>query len=95
MNCTFVAAVRFLSTLVRNAAEGSAGCSTFDGGSVLSYLQTVKAWLDENPSEVLTIVLTNPDNLTLSTLWAPAFEQSGIADLAYVPESLPTIEVSS
>ncbi|KAJ7203070.1 PLC-like phosphodiesterase [Mycena pura] len=64
-------------------------CALFDGGTVLAYLQTVKTWLDANPNEVLTLLFTNPEGLSLPDVWAPAFTQSGIAALAYVPPQNP------
>jgi hypothetical protein len=53
------------------------GCALFDGGTVLAYLTTVKTWLDANPNEVLTLLFTNPEGLSIPGVWAPAFEQSG------------------
>ncbi|KAJ7689923.1 PLC-like phosphodiesterase [Mycena rosella] len=64
-------------------------CDLFDGGAVLDYLTTVKTWLDANPSEVLTLLFTNPEGLSIPDVWAPAFEQSGIASLAYTPSMNP------
>ncbi|KAF7980979.1 hypothetical protein HWV62_5207 [Athelia sp. TMB] len=64
-------------------------CILFDGGPVETYLATVKTWLDANPNEVLTFIFTNPDGLSLPGQWEPAFNASGIADLAYVPPHLP------
>ncbi|EPQ50098.1 PLC-like phosphodiesterase, partial [Gloeophyllum trabeum ATCC 11539] len=61
----------------------------FDGGTVEDYLKTVKAWLDANPNEVLTFVFTNPEGLSIKDQWDPAFQNSGVADLAYVPPSTP------
>lgn len=81
----------------------------FLGGSLLSYLQTVKTFLDNNPNEgkgkpaifcylnliiptslrvvVVTLVVTNPDAISISQYWAPTFQQSGIVPYAYVPSS--------
>ncbi|KAJ7809027.1 PLC-like phosphodiesterase [Mycena leptocephala] len=64
-------------------------CALFDGGTVLAYLTTVKTWLDANPNEVLTLLFTNPEGLSIPGVWAPAFEQSGIASLAYIPPTNP------
>jgi hypothetical protein len=60
-------------------------CLLFDGGKVVDYLKTVKTFLDANPNEVLTFIFTNPEGLDLKTVWAPAFEQSGMDKLAFVP----------
>jgi hypothetical protein len=53
------------------------------------YLKLVKTFLDQNPTEVVTLLFTNPDNLSLTEQWFPAFNDSGVADLAFVPPSLP------
>ncbi|KAK0228204.1 PLC-like phosphodiesterase [Armillaria fumosa] len=63
--------------------------SLFDGGLVVDYLKTVKAWLDNNPNEVLTFLFTNPEGLSLTDIWKPAFDEAGITDLAYVPPTKP------
>ncbi|KAI4526482.1 PLC-like phosphodiesterase [Schizophyllum commune Loenen D] len=64
-------------------------CILFDGGKVVDYLKTVKTWLDANPDEVLTLLFTNPEDVSLTDVWKPAFDDAGITDLAYVPPSLP------
>lgn len=43
-----------------------------------NYLTTVKAFLDANPNEVLTLIFTNPDGLSLTDQWKPAFDNSGL-----------------
>ncbi|PBK77755.1 PLC-like phosphodiesterase [Armillaria solidipes] len=63
--------------------------SLFDGGLVVDYLKTVKGWLDNNPNEVLTFLFTNPEGLSLTDIWKPAFDEAGITDLAYVPPTIP------
>ncbi|KAF7293913.1 Protein-S-isoprenylcysteine O-methyltransferase [Mycena chlorophos] len=60
-------------------------CALFDGGTVLAYLQSVMTWLNNNPNEVITFLFTNPDGLSIPDVWAPVFEQSGIAAVSYVP----------
>ncbi|KAF9552175.1 PLC-like phosphodiesterase [Agrocybe pediades] len=60
-------------------------CSLFDGGTVEAYLKKVKHFLDRHPNEVLTLVLTNPENLSVTKVWEPIFNKTGIADMAYVP----------
>ncbi|KAI0743414.1 PLC-like phosphodiesterase [Daedaleopsis nitida] len=64
-------------------------CLLFDGGSVLDYLKKVNTFLQANPNEVLTLIFTNPEGVSLPDVWAPAFEQSGVAALAFVPPHLP------
>lgn len=86
--------VRLLQGQVHKASDGSlhfchTSCLLFDGGAVSDYLSSVKAYLDANPNEVVTMIFTNPDGLSLPDLWEPAFKSSGISDLAYVPPSTP------
>ncbi|KAJ7210023.1 PLC-like phosphodiesterase [Mycena pura] len=65
-------------------------CGLFNGGAVLAYLQTVKTWLDANPDEVLTLLFTNPEGLSLSDHTSDALSTTtGIAALAYVPPQTP------
>lgn len=61
----------------------------FDGGTVQDYLTKVNTFLKANPNEVLTLIFTNPEGVSLKDVWDPAFQASGIAQLAYVPPSIP------
>ena len=61
----------------------------FDGGSVEDYLKKVNDFMTKNPNEVLTLIFTNPEGASLKDLWDPAFQASGVADLALVPPHLP------
>ncbi|KAL9610140.1 MAG: hypothetical protein Q9167_005141 [Letrouitia subvulpina] len=68
-------------------------CFLADAGPLATYLSTVKRWLDTHPSEVLTLLLTNPDNVSLD-LFAAAFKTSGIDQYAFTtppqsPSPLP------
>ncbi|GLB44418.1 putative plc-like phosphodiesterase [Lyophyllum shimeji] len=64
-------------------------CLLFDGGRVVDYLKLVKSFLDANPNEVLTLLFTNPEGLSVGTVWKPAFDEAGITSLAYVPPIIP------
>ncbi|KAI0674785.1 PLC-like phosphodiesterase [Trametes maxima] len=64
-------------------------CLLFDGGKVEDYLKKVHDFLTANPNEVITLIFTNPEGASLKDLWDPPFQASGIADLAYVPPSIP------
>ncbi|KAH8108106.1 PLC-like phosphodiesterase [Cristinia sonorae] len=64
-------------------------CELFDGGTVKDYLTTVHTFLVNNPNEVITFIFTNPEGVSLPNVWAPAFEASGIADMAFVPPTVP------
>jgi hypothetical protein len=57
----------------------------FDGGKVRNYLSTVKKFLDANPNEVLTFIFTNPEGLSMKSVWEPEFVASGMDKLAFVP----------
>ncbi|KAF8968512.1 PLC-like phosphodiesterase [Flammula alnicola] len=60
-------------------------CGLFDGGTVESYLNKVKHFLDRHPNEVLTLIFTNPENLSVSKIWQPIFDKTGFTDLLYAP----------
>ncbi|KAF7416421.1 hypothetical protein PC9H_002687 [Pleurotus ostreatus] len=61
----------------------------FDGGTVENYLKKVKTFLDANPNEVLTLIFTNPEGVSIPNIWKPAFDNAGITPLAFVPPSIP------
>ncbi|MCJ1302167.1 hypothetical protein MMC08_004970 [Hypocenomyce scalaris] len=87
------AGIRFLQAQSHVDPFGSlslchTSCFLLDAGSVESYLITVKAWLDANPNEVLTLLLTNGDNVNVS-MFDAAFTSSGIKSYAFVPASSP------
>jgi len=56
---------------------------------VENYLAIVKIFLENNPDEVLTLLFTNPEGLSIPNQVHPVLVNSGITDLAYVPPSLP------
>jgi hypothetical protein len=66
-------------------------CMLFDGGSMQDYLAAVKTFLDANLNEVVTLLFTNPEELSIEHYWHPAFVASGIAELAFVPASSPVL----
>lgn len=63
-------------------------CWLEDAGKLESFLSTVKKWLDSNPDEVVTLLLTNGDSFDVSK-FGDAFSASGIDDYAFVPSSNP------
>jgi hypothetical protein len=65
-------------------------CLLRDAGPLQSYLATVKMWLDNNPNEVLTLLLTNGDGVNIS-LFDIAFTASGIKHYAFVPPSTTSL----
>lgn len=52
-------------------------CILEDAGPLLQYLRTVKTFLDANPNEVVTLLLTNPDGRSGADFDA-IFEDSGL-----------------
>jgi len=60
-------------------------CGLFDGGTVEDYLTKVKYFLDRHPNEVMTLIFTNPENLSISEVWKPIFDKTGFTDMTYVP----------
>ena len=63
-------------------------CFELYAGSLSSYLSTVKAWLDANPNEVLTILLTNGDNVDVS-MFDQVYQAVGLNTYAYIPPTTP------
>lgn len=63
-------------------------CFLEDAGTLLDFLGLVNGWLDveENKNEVVTLLLTNGDNVDVS-LFAQAFEESGLDKVAFVPSA--------
>lgn len=62
-------------------------CDIFDGGSVEDYFGIVKKFLDENPNEVLTLILTNPEGHSVSDVWKPIFDKSSLTPFAFAPKT--------
>ncbi|KAL8729421.1 MAG: hypothetical protein Q9181_005011 [Wetmoreana brouardii] len=63
-------------------------CFINDAGSLTSYLTTIKKWLDKNPDEVLTLLLTNGDRTDIKKFDA-SFKSTGLDEFAYTPPSNP------
>ncbi|KAJ5712848.1 uncharacterized protein N7483_010029 [Penicillium malachiteum] len=63
-------------------------CLLEDAGTLEAYLVVIKNWLDENPDEVVTVLLTNGDSVGIST-FGSTFSSSGIDSYTYVPPSEP------
>ncbi|KAJ6119253.1 hypothetical protein N7523_003533 [Penicillium sp. IBT 18751x] len=70
-------------------------CWLEDAGTLEAFLVTVKNWLDENPNEVVTLLLTNGDSVAI-TEFGDTFTSSGIDSYAFVPSSSPdTLAIGS
>ena len=83
------AGVRFLQAQTHRNIFGTlslchTSCFLKDAGTVESYLQVVKIWLDDHPKEVVTLLLTNGDNVRVSE-FDEVFSASGIQPYAYIP----------
>ncbi|KAJ5824611.1 hypothetical protein N7447_006951 [Penicillium robsamsonii] len=63
-------------------------CLLEDAGPLKSFLTTIKDWLDANPNEVVTLLLTNGDSVSI-TEFGDTFSSSGISNYAYIPSSNP------
>jgi len=63
-------------------------CWLLDAGTLQDYLATVKDWLDKNPNEVVSMLLTNYDRRPPSEFDA-VFSSVGLDKFAFVPISSP------
>jgi hypothetical protein len=62
-------------------------CYLQDGGSLESWLFQARNWLNANPREILTILVTNPDSINV-TRWQKGFEFAGFnASNVFSPSS--------
>ncbi|KAJ5937230.1 hypothetical protein N7454_004885 [Penicillium verhagenii] len=64
-------------------------CDLLDAGLLKTWLGTIKTWLDDNPNEVVTILLVNSDSATAAELGA-IYEAANITSYAYEPTSQTT-----
>ncbi|KAK3080158.1 hypothetical protein LTS18_002969 [Coniosporium uncinatum] len=79
--------IRYLQAQThKNPAEKLSVCHTeciLEGGGTLeNYLTTIKTWLDANPNEMLSLLLTNGDSLDISDFDA-AFKNIGLDTYAF------------
>jgi hypothetical protein len=85
--------VRFLQGQTHDDDRGvlsmcHTSCRLENAGSLESYLDTVKDWLDANPNEVVTLLITNGDRADMSR-FDEAFIASGAKDIVYIPSTSP------
>lgn len=68
-------------------------CALFDAGVLEDYLKDVVDWLNEHPSEVLTLIYSNPDKVGPDRL-TPIYEKVGLDKMSFLPvagEQWPTL----
>ncbi|QDS69978.1 hypothetical protein FKW77_003015 [Venturia effusa] len=63
-------------------------CDLEDAGPVEDYLREVKTWMDKNPRDVITLLLTNADRVPMST-FDDVFKKVGLDQMAFKPASSP------
>ncbi|RMZ84633.1 hypothetical protein DV737_g1231, partial [Chaetothyriales sp. CBS 132003] len=61
-------------------------CDLLDAGLLSDWLGELKQWLDDNPNDVVTVLLVNSDNQESSALHS-RFEEANITSYAYTPPS--------
>lgn len=84
------AGIRLLSAQVHNS-NGTlelchTTCSLLDAGSLESWLSSIKYWLDNNPNEVVTLILVNSDDEDVSSFGA-VYDSSNISTYGYTPST--------
>ena len=65
-------------------------CFLEDAGLAVNFLKKIKKFLDNNPNEVVTLLLTNGDNLEMDWFDKP-FRNSGVKDYVYIPPGAPAV----
>ncbi|CAF9913352.1 hypothetical protein IMSHALPRED_000986 [Imshaugia aleurites] len=63
-------------------------CDLLDVGTVQSYLTNITAWIKTHPYDVITILLSNSDFISVGNYSAPIVN-SGLSNYAYVPSQVP------
>ncbi|PSN72158.1 hypothetical protein BS50DRAFT_244244 [Corynespora cassiicola Philippines] len=65
-------------------------CDLLDAGTLESWLSDIKTWMDNNPNEVVTLLLVNADDASAADLGAQ-YQSAGVDAMSYSPPSLTTI----
>lgn len=83
--------VRFLQGQAHRAPDDKnrlqlchTSCVLEDGGSLVDFLKIVGSWLEGNPGEVVTLLLTNGDRVGVE-MFGGVFGEAGLDGLAFVP----------
>ena len=87
------AGVRLLTAQVHNNNGAwhlcHTSCSLLDAGTLSAWLSTIKTWMDDNPNDVVTILLVNSDDASAENL-NTEFEAANITSYGYQPPSTST-----
>lgn len=85
--------IRTLQVQTHDSTDGihlcHSSCSLVDAGLLSDWLRQVTSWVQANPTEVISMVLVNIDNLP-ATSFASAFESAGLSQYAYTPSASAT-----
>ncbi|GJJ09772.1 hypothetical protein Clacol_003996 [Clathrus columnatus] len=80
--------VRLIQLQALQQSSGIEACHTSclikDGGSVASILTEIKTWLDENPNNVVSLLIANVDNIPVAS-WKLLYEDVGVDKISYSP----------
>ena len=91
------AGVRLLTAQVHQSSDQwhlcHTSCDLLDAGLLSTWLSEIKTWMDNNPNDVVTVLLVNSDNATPAEL-AGEFTNSGITKYAYTPPSISSAPAS-
>ncbi|EED80483.1 predicted protein [Postia placenta Mad-698-R] len=60
-------------------------CGLLNGGTLANYLNSVKSWMDENPNEVVSMLIVNSYDNILPAAYATVFSDAGLDSVAYAP----------
>ncbi|OTB01479.1 hypothetical protein M426DRAFT_323495 [Hypoxylon sp. CI-4A] len=81
--------VRFLQAQTQDDNGSPEMCHTScileDAGSLQDYLGEIKTWVDANPNEVITLLITNPDAIDI-TKYGDAFTSTGLDAYVFTPD---------
>lgn len=82
------AGLRLLSLQVHNS-NGTlqlchTTCSLLDAGTLEDFLVNIKYWMDENPNEVVTLLIVNSDDEDVAS-FGKVYESSNISSYGYTP----------
>ncbi|KAI7786552.1 plc-like phosphodiesterase [Diaporthe eres] len=85
------AGIRLLSLQVHNSSGTLELCHTtctlLDAGTLEDFLVKIKAWMDENPNEVVTLLIVNSDDEDVAS-FGKVYESSNISSYGYTPATV-------